>query len=111
MGKRQVQNYQTYVIGGVMLKSEDFPCPKCPVLAICVAKKIIDCPIITRFLTKYQRTAKYPMWPNMLAIVRETLRGNWCVIGYNDRIVFLEKDRTLKSANYRIKEDGYEVLI
>jgi len=93
MGKRQVQKYQTYVIGGMMLKLEDLPCLKCPVLALCIAQKNIKCSLVIDFLTKYQREAKYPMWPNMLSHIRETLRGNWCVVGLNDEIVFLEKDR------------------
>ena len=76
-----------------MLKPEDLPCLKCPVLAMCIAQKFIKCELILKFLNDYQRIARFPQWPNMLSLVRETLRGNWCVVGYNFDITFLEKDR------------------
>lgn len=77
----------------MVYKVSDLPCKGCPVLAICVGQKIINCTLLLDFLTKYQRIAKFPMWPHMLEAVRETLKGDWCVVGVNDRINYLEKDR------------------
>lgn len=77
----------------MLYRIDDLPCPDCPVLAMCVSKKIIKCELVLDFLTKYQRQARFPMWGHMLTHVRETLRGNWCVVGYNEQIVLLEKDR------------------
>lgn len=76
-----------------MLKSEDLPCLKCPVLAICVTREFIDCPIILKFLNDYQLKSEWPEWSNMLSLLREILRGHWYTVGYNDDVIFLEKDR------------------
>lgn len=82
-------------MGYIMLyKMSDLPCLKCPVLAICVTKKIINCSLLLDFLNKYQRVAKHPMWNRMLRLVRKTLRGDWCVVGINNQVTFLEKDRS-----------------
>lgn len=91
-------------------KVDDLPCMGCPVLAICVTKKIINCEILLDFLTKYQRLARFPMWGQMLSHVRETLRGNWCVVGSNDQITFLEKDRESMDVNGKLNFQTYEQI-
>jgi hypothetical protein len=88
-------------------KMRDLPCLKCPVLAMCIAKKNIDCSLLIDFLTKYQRIARYPMWGYMLAHVRATLRGDWCVVGVNDRITHLEKDREIPKGMKGIYHHNY----
>ena len=88
----------------------ELPCLKCPVLAICVAKKMIECPLLLKFLTEYQRIARFPMWGDMLNHVRKTLRGNWCIVGYNGDIVFLEKDRGSKAQNFDNTKGTYRTI-
>lgn len=92
-----------------MIYTDDLPCMKCPVLAVCVGQRITDCSLLLDFLNKYQRIAKFPMWPNMLTNVRETLRGNWCVVGVNNRITYIEKDRLHQSSsNNELQYHNYE---
>jgi len=77
---------------------KDLPCISCPVLAICVLKKEIKCKILLKFLQHYYETSRYPHWPQMLRTLRETLRGNWCVVGGNSSIYKVEKDRKLDAS-------------
>lgn len=70
---------------------KDLPCINCPVLAICINKDIIQCPIVSTFLQDYYKSSAYPHWPQMLRTLRETLRGEWTTVWINSKIVAIKR--------------------
>lgn len=75
------------------------PCVNCIILAICINQDTLRCNILLDFLDKYQNSS-YQTWTKILASIRNTLKGHWCVVGINDRITKVQKDRKESDSFY-----------
>lgn len=71
------------------------PCEDCISLAICVNSIEIYCVDLIDFLNKASKELMYPEYPEALDCLRTTLRGNWCVVGINNNVYKVQKDRKL----------------
>lgn len=59
----------------------DLPCLKCPVLAMCIHRKIIKCPLLLHFLNRYINNFDNLLWIEMINFVNKTLKGPWAMTG------------------------------
>ncbi len=80
------------------MKIEKCPCIECICLAICINRKEINCILLLKFLNKYNEKLYYPEWPNLLEHLRKILKGEWCVVGVNNLIYKVQKDRMVDSS-------------
>ena len=74
------------------------PCEECVLLAMCVSRTELKCSILLKFLNKSSAKLIYPEWPNLLDSMSKTLRGNWCVVGLDEDIYKVQKDRVAHNA-------------
>ena len=68
------------------------PCKDCLILPICMNKEVIRCKLLFDYLDGYRRST-YPIWGNVLALMRETLKGSWYSVGINGNVTAVKKNK------------------
>ena len=80
-----------------MTKITEIPCIKCLIRPLCMNKKTIRCEILLDYLDNVKYNT-YPMWSIITGQLREAFKGNWCVVGINNKATKIQRDRKLSDS-------------